>query len=151
MIEASGGIVEYDLPPPNVDRGPGQAAVSRAFARLGQQVPASTGRSVGSISGLSYGYVIDRRFSTVLNQKKGPEPTKDDTAFLSEESDAIKRATDQAVRPLPLEKLLNMLGYDYSAPVEGRREAIDRTSIQDLLKAKPGKPAASSANTPPAP
>ena len=155
MIEASGGIVEYDLPPPNVDRGPGQAAVARAFARLGQPVPASTGRSIGSISSLSFGYVIDRRFSTVLNQKKGPDPTKEDTAFVEEESKAIKDATDQAVRPVPLEKLLNMLGYDYSAPVEGRREAIDRNSIQDLLKAKPGKPGTpatpSAGDTPPSP
>ena len=36
MIEASGGIIEFDLPPPNVDRGPGLAAVARGFSRIGQ-------------------------------------------------------------------------------------------------------------------
>ena len=31
-----------------------------------------------------------------------------------------------------------MLGYDYSAPIEGRREAYDKGSIKELLKPKPG-------------
>ena len=136
MIEASGGVVEFDLPPPNVDRTPGQAAVARAFARLGEPQPASTGRASGKISGLAFGYVIDRRTSTVLFAAKAADPAKEDTAFLEEESRAIKEATDQAVRPLPLEKLLNLLGYDYSMPIEGRREAYDKTSVQDLLKPK---------------
>ncbi len=39
MIEASGGIVEFDLPPPNVDRGPGIAAVARGFAAAGRAGP----------------------------------------------------------------------------------------------------------------
>ena len=150
MIEAAGGIIEFDLAPPNVDRTAGQAAVARGFARLGEPVPVSTGRASGKISGLSFAYVVDRRSSTVLFQKKSAEPTKDDTVFLEEESKAIREATDQAVRPLPLEKLLNMLGYDYSMPIEGRREAIDKTSIQELLKPKPNRSPAP-ATTPPPP
>ena len=137
MIEASGGVIEYDLPPPNVDRTIGQAAVARGYARLGEQVPASVGRASGKISGLSFAYVVDRRSSTVLYQAKSAEPTKDDAAFLQEESAAITEATNQAVRPLPLEKLLNMLGYDYSMPIEGRREAVDKSAIQQLLKPRP--------------
>ncbi len=148
MIEASGGIIEFDLAPPNVDRTIGQAAVARGFARLNQPVPATTGRSSGKISGLAFAYVIDRRESTVLFAKKQAEPTKDDTLFLEEESKAIKEATDQAVRPLPLEKLLNMLGYDYSMPIEGRREAIDKTSIQDLLKKRPNAKPSTTTPTP---
>ena len=140
MIEASGGVIEYDLPPPDVDRTPGQAAVARAFARLGEPMPAVTGRASGKISGLSFAYVIDRRQSTVLFAARGPEPTKEDTAFLEEESKAIREATDHAVRPLPLEKLLNMLGYDYSMPIEGRREAVDRSSINELLKPRQVSP-----------
>ena len=139
MIEAAGGVVEFDLPPPNVDRNPGQAAVSRAFTRLGETLPAGVGRASGKISGLAFGYVIDRRSSTVLYQAKTADPAKEDTAFLEEESRAIKEATDQAVRPLPLEKLLNLLGYDYSMPIEGRREAYDKTTVQDLLKPKTGQ------------
>ena len=145
MIEASGGVIEYDLPPPNVDRGPGQAAVARGYARLGEPVPAVTGRAAGKISALSFAYVVDRRQSTVLFAAKEADPTKEDTAFLEEESKAIREASDQAVRPLPLEKILNMLGYDYSMPIEGRREAVDKTSINELLKpvSKPVAPAPS--------
>ncbi len=136
MIEAAGGVVEYDLPPPNTDRSPGQAAVARAFARLGEPIPPAVGRAVGKISGLAYAYVTDTRAPLIMNAKKPPEQTKEDTAFLQEESQATKEARDNSVRPLPLEKLLNMLGYDYSAPIEGRREGFDRAAVRQLLKPK---------------
>ena len=49
---------------------------------------------------------------------------------------------------------LNMLGYDYSAPVEGRREALDKGGIKELLKPRLGASAPASATpkeeTPPA-
>ncbi len=147
MIESAGGIIEFDLPPPNVDRGPGIAAVARGFARLGQPVPTSVGRAAGKISGLAHGYVIDRRMSTVLFKPKGPDATKEDTAFLQEESQATKEARDNAVRPLPLEKLLNMLGYDYASPIEGRREAFDKTAVKQLLKPKTERKPASEPST----
>ena len=137
MIEASGGVVEYDLPPPGVNRSPGQAAVARAFARLGQTEPPAVGRSVGKISGLAYAYVVDDRAPLTRNVKPGSDVTKDDAAFQEEMSQAIKEARDNSVRPLPLEKLLNMLGYDYAAPVEGRREAFNRSGVQQLLKPRP--------------
>jgi len=112
------------------------------------------GRSSGKISGLTYGYVIDTRPSLVVFQPKAKDPTKEDTAFLQEESQATKEARDNSVRPLPLEKLLNMLGYDYSAPIEGRREALDKGGIKELLKPKPGSqapaPATPKEDTPPA-
>ena len=136
MIEAAGGVIEYDLPPPGVDRSAGQAAVARAYARLGEPVPPSVGRAAGKISALAYGYVTDTRRSTVLYQKKAPDATKEDTAFLQEESQATKEARDNSVRPLPLEKLLNLLGYDYEAPIEGRREAVNKQGVLQLLKPK---------------
>ncbi len=137
MIEASGGVVEYDLPPPGVDRTPGQAAVARAFARLGETQPPSVGRAAGKISALAYAYVIDER-SAWGGARRVSDATKDDTAFHEEESQATKEARDNSVRPLPLEKLLNLLGYDYSAPIEGRREAYDKSAIKQLLKPKGG-------------
>ena len=135
MIEASGGVVEFDLPPPGVDRTPGQAAVARAFARVGEPQPVSTGRAAGKISALAYHYVIDERPSFNVYAPKA-EMTKDDSTFQEEQSAATKEARDNSVRPLPLEKLLNLLGYDYSAPVEGRREAYDKAGIRSLLKPK---------------
>ena len=152
MIEASGGVVEYDLPPPNVDRLVGQAAVARAFERLGEPLPAPVGRASGKISGLAYGYVTDTRSPLVSYIKKDTDTTKEDTAFLQEESQATKEARDNSVRPLPLEKLLNMLGYDYSAPIEGRREVFDRGAIKQLLKPRINTaPPASKAADAPAP
>ncbi len=71
-----------------------------------------------------------------MNAKKPPEATKEDTAFLQEESQAMTEARNNSVRPLPLEKLLNMLGYDYSAPIEGRREGFDKAAVKQLLKPK---------------
>ena len=140
MIEAAGGVVEYDLPPPSTDRTPGQAAVARAFARLGEPVPPAVGRASGKISGLAYAYVTDTRPSLLTNVKAAPQATKEDTAFLQEESQATKEARDNSVRPLPLEKLLNMLGYDYAAPIEGRREAFDKAAVRQLLKPKTAPP-----------
>jgi hypothetical protein len=136
MIEAAGGVVEFDLPPPGVDRSPGIAAVSRAFARFDQPVPAAVGRAAGKISGLAYAYITDTRPTLILNAKKDSETTKDDASFLQEESTASQEARSLNVRPLPLEKLLNMLGYEYSAPVEGRREAFDRLGTKALIKPK---------------
>ena len=138
MIEAAGGVIEFDLPPPGVDRTIGQAAVARAYARLGEPVPPGVGRASGKISALAYAYVTDERRTLVLNAKKAPDVTKEDTAFLQEQSQATKDARDNSVRPLPLEKLLNMLGYDYSAPIEGRREAFDKSGVRQLLKPKGG-------------
>ena len=139
MIESSGGVVEYDLPPPGVDRTPGQAAVARAFKRFGEPQPPSVGRAAGKISALDFAYVIDTRGSFNPNAA-GPtaNDAKDDSAFQEEMSVATKEARDSNVRPLPIEKLLNMLGYDYSAPIEGRREAYDRAGVRDLLKPKGG-------------
>jgi hypothetical protein len=137
MIEATGGVIEYDLPPPGVDRTPGQAAVARAFARLGEPQPPSVGRAAGKISALAFAYVIDERSSLNIFAKK-VDSTKEDSTFHEEESAATKEARDNSVRPLPLEKLLNLLGYDYSAPIEGRREAYDKPAIKALLKPRGG-------------
>jgi hypothetical protein len=135
MIEASGGVVEFDLPPPGVDRSPGQAAVARTFARLGEPQPPSVGRAAGKISALGFAFVMDARKS--LNVfAKATEQTKDDTSFHEEESQATKDARDNGVPPLTLEKLLNLLGYDYQSPIEGRREAFDKSGVKQLLKPK---------------
>ena len=60
LIEQSGGMIEYDLPPPGVDRTPGRLAVERTYARLGEQVPAPTGRASGHVSPLCRAYILDQ-------------------------------------------------------------------------------------------
>jgi hypothetical protein len=136
MIEAAGGVIEFDLPPPGVDRAPGIAAVARAFTRMGEPVPPAAGRAAGKISGLTYAYITDTRPTLIINAKKDSSTANDDVGFVQEESLASQEARNLNVRPLPLEKLLNMLGYQYSAPIEGRREAFDRPGIKSLTKPK---------------
>jgi hypothetical protein len=152
MIEASGGVVEYDLPPPNVDREPGRSAVARTFARLGQPVPPPVGRASGRITGLSYAYVTDKNRALVVAGKE-EEATKEEAAYLKEESDATKEARDNGVRPLPLDKLMVYLGYNSTSTNEGRREMYDKAGVQGLLKKKPGAavppPATEAEPTPP--
>jgi hypothetical protein len=149
MIEAAGGVVEFDLPPPGVDRGPGQAAVARAFTRMGEPIPPSVGRASGKLSGLAFAYVTDDRAPLVSNAKKPADVTKDDTAFLQEQSLATREARENNVRPLPLEKLLNLLGFDFAAPIEGRREAFSKPGIKALLKPKAVPTGAAPSTAPP--
>lgn len=137
MIEQSGGVIEYDLPPPNVDREPGRAAVARTYARLGQPVPAPSGRASGRITGLSYAYVIDKNPALVVAGRE-EEATKEEAAYLLEESQATKEARDNGVRPMPLEKLMVYLGYNTSSTNEARRELYDKTGVNSLLKGKTG-------------
>jgi hypothetical protein len=111
--------------------------VARAFKRLGEPQPPSVGRAAGKISALAFAYVVDDRSSLNPNAAKASgDAAKDDSNFQEEMSQATKEARDNSVRPLPLEKLLNLLGYDYSAPIEGRREAYDKAAIKQLLKPK---------------
>ena len=131
MIEAAGGVVEFDLPPPGVDRGPGQAAVARAFTRLGEPMPPGVGRASGKLSGLAFAYVT-HDLPPLITNVKAPEATKEDAAFLQEQLMATREARDNNVRPLPLEKLLNLLGTIISAPIEGRREASRQEGVKRL-------------------
>jgi len=100
MIEQSGGVIEYDLPPPNVDREPGRAAVARTYARLGQPVPAPSGRASGRITGLAYAYVIDKNPALVVAGRE-EEATKEEAAYLQEESQATKEAPTTASARCP--------------------------------------------------
>ena len=150
MIESSGGVIEFDLPPPGVDREPGRAAVARTYQRLNQPLPAPIGRASGRITGLSFAYVTDTQPPLVSNGEKQEEATKDEAAYLEEQSHATKEARDNGVRPLPLEKLLVYLGFNATAPTAARRELYNRSDVEALLKRKPnsGAPASSANETP---
>jgi hypothetical protein len=110
MIEAAGGIVDYDLPPPEA------------------------GKESGKLSGRDAWYVVDTRppFHDVYGNK--PKITAGENAeFLKKQSEAIRDARLEGVRPMPIERLLPFLGYDYLAPVQGRAEAIDTQSMKRAL------------------
>jgi hypothetical protein len=135
MIRAAGGIVDYDLPPPEA------------------------GKPSGQLSGRDSWYVFDDRMPFVLEFKTGKEgTTAEQEQFLKQQSEAIKEARLLGVRPMAIGRLLTYLGYDYHAPVVGRPEAVDSAALRRLLaprqheQTKPVAPegAAPEGATPPA-
>ncbi|SIN86512.1 hypothetical protein SAMN05444166_1337 [Singulisphaera sp. GP187] len=114
MIEAAGGIVDYDLPPPDA------------------------GKERGKLSGYDSWYVIDNpedRPPLVDYQNRREDlGTAEHADFVKKRSDAIRIARDNGVRPLLIGRLLNFLGYSYNAPVRGHAEAIDTNAMKNLLQ-----------------
>jgi hypothetical protein len=113
MIQAAGGIVDYDLP------------------------PREAGKEQGQLTGRDAWYVIDERPPLVLEFKTGDDvTTADEATFIKKQSDAIKEARLVGVRPMPIERLLTYLGYDFHAPIRGRAEAVDNAALRRLLTPK---------------
>ncbi|MFO0908922.1 MAG: hypothetical protein U0794_11280 [Isosphaeraceae bacterium] len=128
MIQQAGGIVDYDLPPPEA------------------------GKETGKLTGRDAWYVIDERMPFVsesYSQKTGVTGAES-ADFLKKQSEAIREARLNGVRPMPIERLLPFLGYDYHAPVLGRPEAVDTQTLKRVLmpRANNNQPAAPA--TPPA-
>jgi len=113
MIQASGGIVVYDLPPPGI------------------------GQEQGKLTPMVSWYVVDERDAFhPSTMRDGKANATDDPAFLEKRTAAIKLARSEGVRPLSIERLLAQLGYSYGTAVIGRTEAANRTSINNLLNPK---------------
>jgi hypothetical protein len=110
MIESAGGIVDYDLPPPDA------------------------GREKGKLTGRDAWYVIDERPAYYEVYSKSKTVTANENSdFLKRQSEMIREARLNGVRPMPIERLLPFLGYDYLAPVVGRTEAMDTATMKRLL------------------
>ena len=96
MIVAAGGVVDYDLPPPEA------------------------GKEAGQLTGRDSWYVFDDRMPFVLEFKTGKEGTTlEQEEFIKKKSEAIKEARLLGVRPMEIGRLLTYLGYDYHALVRG--------------------------------
>lgn len=152
MIEQSGGLIEFDLPPPSADVIPGQKAVARAYARDGQPTPPKTGRAVGELSSKLRFYVIDERGAYYRNKSSSVVPTAEDDRFLKEVSDAKTSARDNGVRPIPIDRLLAYFGYNSykSLPPVGRAESQNKAASRALNAAKAApKPATPAPNAEP--
>jgi len=110
MIQAAGGIVDYDLPPPDA------------------------GRETGKLTGKDAWYVIDERvpYREVFGKSKNVT-ANENAEFLRKQSEAVREARLNGVRPMPIERLLPFLGYDFAAPVVGRAEAVDTTTLKRIL------------------
>jgi len=123
MIKAAGGLVDYDLPPPD------------------------TGKESGKLSGRDAWYVVDTRMPLRFVYGKNVVTATENSEFLRKQTEATREARLNGVRPMPLERLLPMLGYDFAAPVAGSAEAVDRGALKRLTSPRqdPNKPKAAPA------
>ncbi len=109
MIQAAGGEIDYDLPPPGI------------------------GKESGNITALTTWYVIDdegaMRPETHLKET-------DDTKYLAKQTEMIQKAEQYGVRHMRLKTLLAQLGYQFGESVPGQVEAIDKTLSEELSHPK---------------
>lgn len=138
MIEAAGGQVEYDLPPPDADPAPGQKAVARAYINRGETPPPRQGRASGELNSRFAWYVVDDRGAYYKDQKVDDVPTAEESAFVEEVSAAKGEARDNGIRPLPIDRLLAYMGYSsYNRiPTTGRSEYTNKAAIKALTQPK---------------
>jgi F0F1-type ATP synthase membrane subunit b/b' len=132
MIEEAGGVVDFDLPPPDV------------------------GRESGTLSPRIDWYVIDERPPLRERFRARSEVSLSSEAALEKrKGEVIKEARASGIRPLPIEKLLAFLGYDMNTPIVGRAEAVDRKALGRLTgprraPEKAAQPAAEASKAEPA-
>ncbi|WP_152054062.1 hypothetical protein [Tautonia marina] len=111
LIQAAGGVVDYDLPTPSV------------------------GQEQGELNAKISYYIIDERdpIRTPSNMRSVQEMNLDDMAFATTRTEVIEEARRLGLRPLPVERLLSSLGYSYGMTIPGVVEAADTEAIERLL------------------
>lgn len=114
MIQEAGGVVDYDLPPPWI------------------------GKETGRITPRVDWYVVDDRmpFREVFRARSEPL-MKDEAALNQRIGEVTKEARLEGIRPMPIGRLLNYLGYDMNIPVVGRTEAVNDSAYRRLTAKKP--------------
>ncbi|RUL87869.1 coiled-coil domain-containing protein [Tautonia sociabilis] len=111
LIEAAGGVIDYDLPPPG------------------------SGQERGELNaGISY-YVIDERqpIRTPSNARSVREMSLAEQAFAETKTEVLDRARSLGIRPLPVERLLSSLGYSFGMLIPGEPEATNDRALRNLL------------------
>ncbi len=113
MIEDAGGVVDYDLPPPWL------------------------GKETGKLSPQIDWYVTDDRmpFRDVYNPSSEPM-LKLESELKERMGKVIQEARLVGIRPIPIGKLLNYLGYDINTPIFGKTEAVNDAAIKRLVSPK---------------
>lgn len=118
MIQAAGGIVEYDLPPPNA------------------------GKESGKLSALVAWYVTDDPkerppLREVYEGSKSDSSIAAEAMFQQRFGEVIKEARLLGIRPMSLGRLLAYLGYDMNVPVVGQAEGVNARALRRLTEPKP--------------
>lgn len=110
LIEISGGVVDYDLPPPGQGSEKGQIT-----PRIDYYVMDDS-KSV-------FGGGLKAKNANEKNEAYLEMRATEDKEFIEKKSAAEKLARDNNLRPMSVEKLLAWLGYTYNQPLPGRPEA----------------------------
>ncbi len=127
MIREAGGIVEFDLPPPDLGKEFGIMSPRIDWYVIDTRPPIRETFTHQTNAGLASQAVLDKRVGEVT-----------------------KEARLNGIRPMTIEKLLAYLGYDMNAAILGRTEAVDPNAMRRLTakrhnidtQAKPAAPAA---------
>jgi hypothetical protein len=116
MIQEAGGVVDYDLPPPDL------------------------GKESGTLTPRIDWYVIDLRTPIrAAFEHQSSENVAQMAKFQTRIGEVQKEARLNGIRPMTIEHLLAYLGYDMNSAVIGRAEAVDQKSLQRLVA--PRRPA----------
>jgi len=114
MIEDAGGVVDFDLPPPET----GAKAQGKLTARIEW-------------------YVIDDRAplrESFLSRSDASVAAQSE--FQKKYGQAIKDAHLEGIRPMPLGRLLAYFGYEMGTPIIGRTEAVNSPAMRRLVEPK---------------
>jgi hypothetical protein len=116
MIVEAGGVVDYDLPPPEI------------------------GKETGTLTPRIDWYVIDLRMPLRGTFERKSDANAAATAKFQTRIGEVQRdARLNGIRPMTIERLLAYLGYDMNSPIIGRAEAVDEKSLMRLVA--PRRPA----------
>jgi hypothetical protein len=110
MIVEAGGVVDYDLPPPDL------------------------GKESGTLTPRIDWYVVDLRTPIrAAYEHQSDQNVAQAAKFQSRVGEATREARSNGIRPMTIEHLLTYLGYDMNAAIVGRAEAVDERSLQRLV------------------
>jgi hypothetical protein len=113
MIEEAGGVVDYDLPPPEY------------------------GKESGKLTARIAWYVIDDRMPLrEVYQQRSDVTLAQQSEFQKRYGQAIKDARLEGIRPMPIGRLLAYLGYEMGTPIVGRAEAVNSPAMRRLVEPK---------------
>jgi hypothetical protein len=111
MIQDAGGVVDYDLPPPEY------------------------GKPTGKLSARIAWYVTDERPPLRdYYQPKNDVTLAQQTEFQKAYGQAVKDARLEGIRPMPVSRLLAYLGYEMGTPIVGRAEAVNPSALRRLTE-----------------
>jgi hypothetical protein len=127
LIQAAGGEVDYDLPPPGV------------------------GKESGELSGQITWYVIDERDpfrSARTNSVASADVTAEEGRFNDKKTAALEKARNLGISPITIERLLPSLGYSRGMTIPGHVQAFDRKASEALTTPRMQNPTPATTGAP---